>query len=146
MPEPWQTFWLDPRDKPALFIRLMNLLAGENTYLMLEGEISPSEVPGSLNQRLGSPRAPRQAPEARQVLDIPVTEATVQAITRSVAPRVVRDVSALQIIQNSEVQFMVGDNFHRECVSVGPAVPESFLRGLLSAGIIRGYKRHEPAV
>jgi hypothetical protein len=124
----------------------MNLLAGENTHLMLEGEITPSEVPSSLIQQSGLPRPPRQAPEARHVLDMPVTETTVKAITKSVAPRVVRDVSALQIIQNDEVQFMAGDNFHRECVSVGPAVPESFLRALLAAGIIRGYKRQEPAV
>ncbi len=141
-----QTFWLDPRDKAALFIRVMNLLVGDNVHIMLEGEISPSELPDSLGQMLHAPLVPRQAPEAPYVLDMPLTEPTVQAITRSVAPRVVRDVSAIQIVQNLEIQFMVGDNFHRECVSVGPAIPESFLRDLLSAGIIRGYKPHRTAV
>jgi hypothetical protein len=141
-----QTFWLDPRDKVALFIRVMKLLAAENTRIMLEGRISPSELPSSLSQLRDSPPVPRQAPEAPQVLDMPLTEATVQPIARSVAPRVVRDVAAIQIIQNKEIQFMVGDNFHRECVSVGPAVPESFLSDLLSAGIIRGYTPHRTAV
>jgi hypothetical protein len=69
-----------------------------------------------------------------------------EVITKWIVPRVVRDVRALQIVRDENIEFMAGDNFHRECVSVGPAVPETVLRDLIEAGIIRGYKRHAPPV
>jgi len=44
-----------------------------------------------------------------------------------------------------EVEFMAGDNFHRECVSVGQGVSVNFLQRLLEKGIIRTYETPEEA-
>jgi hypothetical protein len=48
-------------------------------------------------------------------------------------------IEAIQIESHGCIEFLAADGFHRECVSVGPAVRESFLRELTQQGIIRGF-------
>jgi hypothetical protein len=51
----------------------------------------------------------------------------------------VHRIGAIQIQRNEEVQFVAGDNFHRECVSVGQAISDDFLHDLVTRGIIGSY-------
>jgi hypothetical protein len=53
----------------------------------------------------------------------------------------IHEISAIQIEKNGKIEFMAGDNFHRECVSVGELVSTEFLEEMISKGILRGYKK-----
>ncbi len=48
-------------------------------------------------------------------------------------------IESLQVEINGAVQFLAGDAFHDECISVGPGVPESLLKAWIRAGVISGY-------
>lgn len=50
------------------------------------------------------------------------------------------DIEHIQIQRNGQLQVLIGDNFHDECVSVGPAITIGLLEGLKSQGIIRSYQ------
>ncbi len=49
------------------------------------------------------------------------------------------EVTTIQVQQHGEVQFLAGDSFHRECVSVGPAIGRELLSSLVRNGAIRAF-------
>jgi hypothetical protein len=143
-----QTFWIDPRDKGALLIAVMRELAGDDSSLALEAEsdemdaLDLNSIAGSVYE-MTPPFSHQWRPDARAVV-LPLTVHTVKPIyTRLVSEgRFVRHIGAIQIQRGGEIQFLVGDNFHRECVSCGPGISEAFLDSLLQKGIIRSFKRN----
>jgi hypothetical protein len=50
------------------------------------------------------------------------------------------DIEHIQIQRNGQLQVLIGDNFHDECVSVGPSITIELLEGLKSQGIIKDYQ------
>jgi len=135
-----RAFWLDPRDKPALLLRMMRELCGDSR-IALQGDLSScdfSEVPGKIDG-LVDPFRPEFGSGG---VVLPLFPMTVDQIKRQLFPggRIVRDIGSIQIEKGGRVEFVAADHFHRECVSVGRAVPEAFLRELVEAGVLRGYK------
>jgi hypothetical protein len=139
-----QAFFLDTRDKPGLLIALMHALAG-NAHLALEGdrdrmsEMDFDKIPGA-KEGIVSPFGSEWDENARFVV-LPLESDSIPLILREILPkgRIVHDVGAIQIEKNGEIQFLAGDNFHRESVSVGPGVPEQLLKSLVASGILRAY-------
>jgi hypothetical protein len=137
-----QAFWLDPRDKPALLIILMKALAGD-AHIAFEGDLSDldfsqiADATASLH---------RESPESETMVVLPLEIDTIKPILDQVLPegRIVKKIVAIQIEKSGQVEFMAGDNFHRECVSVGPAVKQSLLQELVARGIIRSYEPGKP--
>lgn len=138
-----QAYWLDARDKPGLLVRLMKFLTG-SARIMLQRNLSNCDfrsIPGSQNSDL-APLHPMTGPNEGPHVVLTLESDTVQPILEQVLPhgRIVREIEHIQIEKNGELQFMAGDNFHNECISVGPGVPEAFLKELVSCGILRGFK------
>jgi len=48
-------------------------------------------------------------------------------------------VGALQIAHAGQVEFLAGDNFHEQCISVGPGLSPRFLTQLVRQGVIKGF-------
>ena len=141
-----QIFWLNPRDKAALLVAVANELAG-SAEIAFEGDLSSCEfasIPGCRFEESGPFRRQDQGgPETLVVL--PLEPSTVKDILNLVLPhgRFMREIQHIAIAKNGELQFLAGDQFHRECVSVGPAVAESFLQQLVTRGILRAYATRE---
>jgi hypothetical protein len=136
-----RTFWLDPHDKPGLLVAVMKLFAG-TSRIAFEGRVSADEfptIPGVITGRI-DPFHPEFGVPSRMVI-FSLTSESIREIERVLFPggRIVHDIGAIQIEQDGEIQFMAGDNFHRECVSVGAGVPESLLKSLVERGILRSY-------
>ena len=136
-----RTFWLDPRDKPGLLAALMHLFAG-TSRIALEGNVSVEDFP-TIPGVITGPTDPFRAEfggSSRMVV-LPLTSQSICEIERLLfaGGRIVHDIGAIQIEQSGQIQFMAGDNFHRECVSVGAEVPEALLKSLVERGILRDY-------
>jgi len=117
---------------------------GGDARIALEGDLSACDfggMPGKLDG-LVEPFYPEFGGDA---VVLPLTEQVVDRIKEHLFPhgRIVRDIGAIQIEKGGRIEFVAADNFHRECVSVGRAVPEALLRELVEAGILRGYERQE---
>jgi hypothetical protein len=139
-----RTYWLDPRDKPALLIALMRQLAG-NAHIAFEGDRKDMDNMNfsaiqSVVENLKTPFKHEWNANGAAVV-LPLNNHTIGPILKQILPegRFVHEIEAIQIEKDGQIEFIAGDNFHRECVSVGPAVPERLLHDLLDSGILRGY-------
>jgi hypothetical protein len=139
-----KAYWIDPKDKPGLLVNIMKYLMGD-ARIAFEGKIKKydfSAVPNhiyseteSIKHETGKPPDP--------IIILPLEEETIKPILGQILPQgsCVHDISAIQIEKNGKIEFMAGDNFHRECVSVGKIVAEKFLEEMKTKGIIRNYKK-----
>jgi hypothetical protein len=136
-----QVFWIDPRDKGAFLVAVMRQLSGDDASMKLEINAEDMAafdfelIPGLLHlEVVGNPAA--------KAVIFPLTSDTIRPILDQLLPegRFVHRVGAIQIQKAGELQLLVGDNFHRECVSSGPAIREEFLQDLARRGIIRSFK------
>jgi len=143
-----KSYWLDPRDKPALLVALMHQLAG-NAHIVFEGDqedmesLDFSPIRG-IFEGLVTPFNNEWREDSKSLV-LPLTNDTIRQILDVVLPedRIIHNVGAIQIEKDGQVQFMAGDNFHNECVSVGPAVPEQLLKDLVASGILKAYQSAE---
>lgn len=143
-----QTYWLSPRDKPGLLAAIMKLLAG-NAHILLQGDLNScdfSAVPKADGNRI-LPFDTLNEKQDGQHIALRLEPETIQPILAQVLPhgRIVHDIGFIQIEKNGRIEFMSGDNFHNECVSVGPAVSEHLLRDLTSRGILRTFQTNAEA-
>ena len=141
-----QVFWIDPRDKGAFLVAVMRQLSGDDASMALEMNAEDMaafdfELIPDLLDGLIPPFTCLWGPAAKAVV-LPLTSDTIRPILDQLLPegRFVHRVGAIQIQKAGELQLLVGDNFHRECVSSGPAIPEEFLQDLAHRGIIRSFK------
>src|ERR1700690_3543313 len=145
-----KAYILDPRDKLALLTALMRMLAGD-AHIALEGDIEAMSemdfgtIPGVIENVL--PPFRREWNGDSKFIVIPLTPQTIAPILKEVLPegRIVHKIGAIQIERHGEIQFFAGDNFHRECVSVGQAVPVELLGDLVISGVLRAYYTPEEA-
>lgn len=139
-----QTYFLDVRDKPGLPVALTRRFAG-GAHLALEGnrnDMSEMNFDGiqGVKEGIVEPFEHEYDKDARFVV-FPLETETIPGILRQILHqvRVVHKIGAIQIEKFGEIQFLAGDNFHRECVSVGPGVPEQLLKDLQASGVLRAY-------
>jgi len=127
----------------------MNLLATHTLLLkaIIEDmkEMNFSTIPG-VSEGLVPPFKHEWDKNGKFIV-IPLTAETIEPILKQVLPegRIVHKVGAIHIEKNGEIQFLAGDNFHRECVSAGAAIREQLLKDLLTSGVLRAYYTPEEA-
>jgi hypothetical protein len=139
-----RTFWLDPRDKPGLLVAVMKILAG-NAHISFEGDFIKcdfSDFKSAVYTETEYIKREYDSQGKGPIIVLPLEPDTIKPILKQVLPegRIVHEIGAIQIEKNGKVEFVAADNFHRECVSVGSAVPEDFLKQLVQSGVLRGYK------
>jgi hypothetical protein len=146
-----QVYWLDPIDKPALLAALMRELAGE-AEIALEGEASElaafnfGAVSG-VREGVALPFREEWRGKTGKMLIMPLNASTVGPILKELLRKVraLQRVGAIQIQCGGKVEFLAGDNFHRECVSVGPGVTVELLKMLVGERVIAAYRTHDEA-
>jgi len=146
-----QVYWLDPIDKLALLSTLMRKLAGE-AEIALEGEANEltafdfSAISG-VREGVASPFREECGGKSSKMLIMPLNAATVEPILEELLwkDRAMQRVGAIQIQCGGQVEFLAGDNFHRECVSVGPGVTVEFLERLVGERVIAAYRTQDEA-
>ena len=137
-------YWLDPRDKPALLIALMRHLAG-NAHIAFEGDRKDMDKMnfGAIQGVVKNLKTPfkHEWDANGAAIVLPLNNHTINPILKEILPqgRIVHKIGAIQIEKDGQIEFIAGDNFHRECVSVGEDVPERLLQDLFDSGILRGY-------
>jgi hypothetical protein len=139
-----RAFWLDPRDKPGLLVAMMNALAG-NAHISLEGDLTEcdfSDFKSTIHTETEYIKRESEPKKEGPIIVLPLEPETIHPILQQVLPngRIVHKIVAVQIEKKGKIEFLAGDNFHRECVSVGSGVPEELLQQLVRSGVLRGYK------
>jgi hypothetical protein len=141
-----RAFWLDPKDKPGLLIAMMKALAG-NAHISFEGDLTEcdfSDFRSAVHTETEYIKRENEPKKESPIIILPLEPETIKPILKQVLPegRVVHKIIAVQIEKDGKIEFMAGDNFHRECVSVGSGVAEELLQQLIQMGVLRGYKPH----
>jgi len=132
-----QKFWINVREKPAFLVAMMRELAGSDSQIMFEGNLSKCNF--SNIEQLPITGEIHVCDSASENIVLPLTKNNIKPILKQVLPegRVVHKINHIQIQKRNEIQLMVGDNFHNECISVGSMVSLEFLSILKKNGIIR---------
>jgi hypothetical protein len=132
---------LEVRDKPGLLIAVMRLLAGDDACISFEGDLSECNfdgVPGTSTEE--TPALKRATLYPRQdFIVLGLTNDSVRTVLARVvaAGGIVNRIVHIQVEKEGALQFAAYDNFHPECIAVGPAVPKTVLDDLLSKGVLR---------
>lgn len=143
-----KSFWLKPKDKEKLLIALIKTLTGK-AYIMLQGNLSDcdfSNIPGiSFSKR--APFHSMEGLDEGKFVIIPLEPETIDHIFTQILPeeKFINQIEHIQIEENGKLEFMAGDNFHDECISVGPNISEHFLKDLVAKGILQRYMSEEEA-
>jgi hypothetical protein len=132
--------WLDPADPQVLVGALARSLAGD-AVIVVEGHFEWSDFQGARALEVVVPDGVgRESPESPQVLAFQLEPNTVDRIVKDLgsARGTFARVEAVQIQKAGRLEFIAGDAFHRECVSVGPGVSNDLIQELVAIGGIRG--------
>lgn len=138
-------YWLKARDKPGLLMAMMRLLAGEDARISFEGNLSGcglAELSGASIAETASLRRATTQPELDFVV-LPLDGSNARAILECVH-RAGRAIIHIQIEKHGSLQFGAYDNFHPDCIVVGPEVSKSALDELVSKGVLKSVERAEP--
>jgi hypothetical protein len=140
-------YWLNARDKPALFVAIARALVG-NAYISFEGDLSSctlDQIRGA--SALESEKLKRNTVSPVQdFVIVPLEADTIAPILANVLPsgRIVHQIEHIQILKDGDRQFGAYDNFHPECVVCGDAVPFRLLDHLLAIGVLRSVRDTAP--
>jgi len=131
---------LFPKDNVRLLSSIIKYLCGE-AYIYFEGNVPQTEFSEINFNKKVIPLVKRESPESKYIVALPLEDNTCDFILKKIIPQdmYINEIDAIQIIKNGKLQFLSGDNFHRECISVDSAIPELFLNQLLNEGIIESY-------
>lgn len=139
-----RTYMVDARDKPGFLVALMKYLAGSDSRISFEGDLSKcdfSALPSQHTEPNGAFQRNTTSPKQDFVI-VPLTSETIRPILDQILPeaRCVHDIMHIEIEKGGELVLSACDNFHHECTAVSPSVPTSILDSLKSSGVIRSYK------
>lgn len=138
-----QEYWLNPLNKSGLLEALMNFLAG-NAQIALEGDLSDCDFSGiEKNIVMESGELHRAYNDGKSDYKIfRLDKETIKPILEQVLPedRLLNKIIHIQIQKNGQLQLLVGDYFHEECVSVGTLFTVKQLETLKENGLIKSYK------
>ena len=143
-----QEYWIQPRDKVNLLKALMEELAGE-AQILFEGDLSKcnfSKISNKATHISGELHPAVKGDESLFKVFVLDNESLNQ-ILEQILPdnRFIEKIEHIQIQKNGELQVLIGDNFHDECISVGPLVPVKLLEKLKNSGVIEGYQTDSEA-
>ena len=134
---------MEPLKKSKMLEALMIALAGD-AQIAFEGDLSDCDF-SALEKYIVSEFGELHRVNGENESDykvIQLDEDTINPILEQVLPedRFISKIEHIQIQKNDQLQLLVGDYFHNECISVGPLVTVELLESLKKKGLIRGYK------
>jgi hypothetical protein len=138
---PKHRYWIEPRDDAKLLTEVLRYFQG-GASILLEGDLAIfhfGDIPGT--SAIVSEIFIPQAPESNERIVLPLDDSTIEEILKRVLPsnRFKKLINAIQIVRNDQIQFMTGDNFHHECISIHPEISVEFLERLRSQFIIKRF-------
>jgi hypothetical protein len=135
------THWVNVRKKPEFLRRLMDELAGE-TRIAFEGDLSRCNFATDLivsQDEIGVLRRNTLSPRQDFVVLRMEPDTVSQIYKQVIVAGLSRAILHVQIERAGTTQLGAYDNFHPECVVVGPGVSTAMLSALKSEGIIRDF-------
>ena len=138
-----QEYWITPIDKPGVLKTLMIALTGDS-QIALEGNLSDcdfSEIEKDSVDESGELHRVNEDKQSDYKI-FRLNENTINSILEQVLPedRLINKIEHIQIQKNNQLQLLVGDYFHNECVSVGPLVSVELLEIMKEKNLIEGYQ------
>ena len=129
------------------FLEAMIDVLVEHARISFEGDLSRSRrvldaIPGATTQPSGALQRHTMPPHLGiEFMIVPLEPTTRDILMRRVLPQIGirKHVFHVQIEKEGQLQLMAYDNFHPECVTVGPLVSEDLLRLLVEKHILRTY-------
>jgi hypothetical protein len=138
-----QEYWLNPLNKTGLLEALMSFLAGD-AQISFEGDLSGCDFSG-IEKEIST-----ESGELKRVYNdgnsdymiFRLDKETIQPILEQVLPedRLINKIIHIQIQKNGQLQLLIGDYFHDECISVGTLFTVKQLETLKENGLIKSNK------
>ncbi len=134
--------WVNVRDKLGFLAALMKEYASDSTQIIFEGELSAIDFSDIEECELNPGY---QVYEGNEVIALKLSKDVVGKILNKIQPggRYMTSIEYIHLVQGNNTVLVIGDNFHKECISVYPSIQVEFLKGLINKGIIRGYHSDE---
>jgi hypothetical protein len=135
--------WPDVRDKPAFLRRMMSELAGDDTRMSLEGDLSRCWFPESLvlgRDELGPLRRGTLYPRQDFIVLRLTPEAVGPIFEQASAAGLTGPIIHVQIERSGVLELGAYDNFHPECTVTGPGVSAALLDELKRKGVLRDFR------
>ena len=139
-------YWLDPLDKPNLLVSIVNYFIG-NSKIILEGNLDKFDfsriphLPNTTNIK------PESGIPSHPMIILPLKPETKDVLLDQLIPddKFLKEIIAIQIEWDDKIEFMAGDYFHSECLSVGEGVSENFLSELVTKKILKEFVLASPS-
>ncbi|AXQ30068.1 hypothetical protein D0B54_15930 [Solimonas sp. K1W22B-7] len=127
--------WIRPLDLGKLLESVLTLLEG-NAVVVLEGHLRQFDFPAPLRCSLPDGLGP-ETPHGEERMALRLAPGSALLIHRAIVedPDWVQKISGMQVLVDGQRVFLVGDNFHEECISVWPAAPASLAAQLVAQGV-----------
>ncbi len=140
------TYHLHTKNKPELLRTMMHELAGGDTKISFEGELSHTElvkIDGATFDETGTLRRGTLAPKLDFVV-LPLTQESVLAIEKAVMSKVSvnssKGIVHVQVEKQGEMAFAAYDNFHNDCVVAFSAISVALLERLVKSKVLHSYE------
>ncbi len=138
-----KNYWIQPIEKIIFLKEIIKFLNG-NAIISLEGTLSEFDVSSCTLTEMNSTYELHQVntPENSDFIVMAMDQNFIKAFFRFLKNDDIlhTKVEFIQIEINGELQFLAGDYFHRECISVGPLVTANFLNKLKDQKIIKTFQ------
>jgi len=143
---PAKRLWIVPLDCCGLLLHAIQALAGDS-YMVVEGEFEPScfqEIEKLIALKITS-ETPRESRGSRAISAFSLTPEVALPLSQNVfrEAELKNNFEAIQIVRKGVVQFISGDYFHPECVSVGSDISSSLLADWVQLGLTSGPLRRK---
>jgi len=129
-------FW-KVRHKNRFLLEVMRHLAG-NAQISFEGGseiVGLAEIPGASQIETSVLKRNTLAPRLEFVV-VPLEISTIPAIFAGIGGTIPKSVLHILIEKNGQLEFGAYDNFHPECIVLGPATSGAALESLISKGLL----------
>jgi hypothetical protein len=134
---------LETRDRPALLIAMMRVLAGKTTTISFEGTLSQTELAGLQgvnHEEAGMLKRATHWPKL-DFLVLPLTQDKIPAMEKAIISKIAFGEHGLihvQIEQNGKMAFAAYDGFQH--VVAFSTVPSALLDELTKTGVLHKYQ------
>jgi hypothetical protein len=140
------SYWIEPLKEAALLAEIMHALRGDS-HIAVEAapevlsQLGLTTIPNGVRGPVHPFRV--EYPDAKsEMLVLPLSDATLSRLCGQLCRNrgTLRKIGAIQVERARKVEFLAGDNFHPDCVSVGSGVAVELLEDMQVRGIIAAYR------
>ena len=142
---------LRTKHRPELLFAIMHALAGEDAWISFEGRLSHTDLVKIEGISFEETEVLRRGTlwPLLDFLVLPLKPALLPTIEKAVVSKIAFSHGAgivhVQIESGGEIAFAAYDEFHEECVTAFPAVPETLLAELVEKRVLYSYEGGQSA-